>query len=384
MNFAIPGDGEASREAARAFGDEVILPSVIERDQGRLWSGALFERMGRAGLLGAPLPTAHGGGGRSALETCLTQEGFGQGAGDAGLGLAWGAHTLLCGAPIAALGTAEQQGRALPEMCAGTRVAALAADEAATGADPVRIRTRAHRRGNGWVLSGEKSWVINGPVAHLFLITAVTAPERGAEGISAFLVERGTPGLCAGSSVDLPGMRTAAIGSLTLEECEVPAEFLLGPEGGGVTHVLRVARRWERSLLLAPWLGLMRAMIERSARHARSRVDFGRPVASSQAARAMLADMMIRLELGRRMVHRAACEIDGDPGDGRHAALAKLFLSNQARASTADALQIHGLSGLCADAHVERWCRDALLLTLVGGASELLCSVIAAGWMEPR
>jgi len=380
MSFDIPSDALASRDAARRFGEESLLPSVIERDQGRIWRRALFEQMGRAGLLGAPLPSAYGGGGRGALETSLMLEGFGSGACDAGLALAWGAHTLLCGAPIAALGTPEQQRRALPDLATGARVAAFAADEP----DPVRLRTRAERRGSAFVLTGEKAFVINAPEAHLFVITAVTDPERGADGVSAFLVDRSAAGLHVAARSDLAGMRTATIGALTLDACEVSGEALLGPLGGGLTHVVRVARLWERALLLSPWLGLMRAMIDRSARHARDRIDLGRPVSTFQTTRARLADMTIRLELSRRMIHRAASEIDRSEPDMGHAALAKLFVAQRARESANDALQIHGLSGLSPDAHVERWARDAMWLSLVGGSTEHLCSVAAAHILEPR
>ncbi len=380
MSFDLPGDVLASRDAARIFGEERIFPSVIERDQGHLWSQALFEQMGRAGLLGAPLPAEHGGGGKTALETSLMLEGFGSGACDAGLALAWGAHTLLCGASIAAHGTPDQQKRALPDLATGARVGAFAADEP----DPVHLRTRAERRGSGFVLTGEKTFVVNAPVAHLFVVTAVTDPERGADGISAFLVDRSAAGLHVAARPELSGMRTATIGTLMLDGCEVPGEALLGPAGGGLTHVVRVAHLWERALLLAPWLGLLRAMIDRSARHARERVELGRPVASFQTTRAKLADMTIRLELSRRMIHRAASEIDRGEPDMGHAAIAKLFVAQRARESANDALQIHGLSGLAPDAHVERWARDAMWLSLVGGSTEHLGSVVAARILEPR
>src|SRR5262245_27595664 len=239
MDFELSADQVEIRDAAGSFGGLEVAKTVIERDRAGHWSDTLFVRMGDAALLGAPLPREHGGADRSAFETCLALEGFGYGSGDAGLALAWAVHTFLFGIPIARNGRAEQRRRYLGPVCTGTGVGAFAGPEPNAGDDPTRIRTRAECRNGRWFLTGEKTWVINAPVASFVLVLARTAPAAGTAGISAFIVDRDTRGFQARPAIEMPGMRTAAFGTITLDACEAFQDCLLGTEGDGIA-ILRL------------------------------------------------------------------------------------------------------------------------------------------------
>lgn len=348
---------------------------MAARDRAASWDSALFRRMGSAGLLGAPLPPEHGGG---ATLLAHDLEGFGAGSGDAGLALAWLSHTLLCALPISRLGTAEQKQRYLPSLASGDRVGCLAHHESQAG-DGADLLTRARRHGDRWVIEGAKSRVIGGAAGDLFLVTAVTeaAPRPG--GISVFLVERGTPGLTVGPPGDPLGMRTAAISSLVLDGCEVPVTSVLAAEGRGLVDVVRPAQRWERGLLLAPWLGLLRALVDRSVAAARDPGALGRPRAELQTVRLRLADMMIGLALCERMVRRAAWRLDHDAlstSTDEEVGLAKVFAAEWAERISREALKLQA-SGLAADPLVERAYRDAGFLSALGGNNDVVRAMVA-------
>ena len=367
----------ARRDAAEGFGRDEIASSVAARDRASTWDPALFLRMGERGLLGAALPAEHGGGGLGALDVASLLEGFAAGSGDAGLALAWTVHSLLCGVPIARLGTEAQRRRHLAGMVRGDRVGAVAHHERDAGSDPASIATRAVRAGDGFRLTGTKASVINGPVAQLFLVTAVTDPTRGAAGISMFVVERDAPGVSLSAPPPRIGLRTAPVCDVVLDDCEVSASDLLGAEGRGLLDGHRLIQRWQRGALCMPWIGLLQSLLERSTAHARARRQFGRPIGDFQAVRVILADMKIQLELARRLQARAAWQLDRDDPDGdRDVAQAQLLISEWAQRAARDALQLHGEQGLGGDELVERLFRDAAALGVVAGSNDLLRSVL--------
>jgi alkylation response protein AidB-like acyl-CoA dehydrogenase len=252
------------REAGRRFAEREIAPGVESRDRQRACDPALLTRMAQAGLLGAMLPTVHGGRGLGALETTALLEGFGEGGEDAGLALAAGVHDFLCAVPLWKLGTEAQRRRYLPRMASGEWVGGLSLLELEGGAATPGLR--AVRQGRGWRLQGTKAWVVNAPIAHHVLLTAVTGPTGS---LSAFLIDRETPGLRLGAPADTSGLRTCPLAELTLEDCEVPEESLLGTEGAALTELLPLLLALERGLLLAPWVGIMRALTRRAISAAR-------------------------------------------------------------------------------------------------------------------
>lgn len=371
------------RARARAFAEQDIAGSVAARDRASRWDGDLFRRMGTAGLLGAGFPRSHGGGDLGALDVSHLLRGFGEGSGDAGLGLAWVTHAFGCGVPILRFGTEAQRRRYLPPLARGEWIGGLAHAEPQTANDPFGIQTRASRRGGRWILRGQKTWVVNGSVGHVFVVTAVTNPDRQKEGVSTFLVENDAPGLRIGRRIETAGMRTATIAELAFDDCELPEGNLLGAEGSGLTHTYRLIQRWQRGSLFAPWIGLLRSLLEQSIAHARERFQLGRPVAHFQSIRATLADMKIRYELCQRLQARAAWQLDrADISADRDLAVARLFLSESVARMTRDAAQIHGAQGVEVGRLTERLARDAAVVGHLGEGSDILRSVIAGALLH--
>jgi butyryl-CoA dehydrogenase len=380
MDFQVTDQQRELYEGARQFGRREVRGSVRERDTAERWDPELWRKMGAAGLLGAPFPEAYGGTGLSAVETCLVKEGFGEGASDGGLALAWGASTILCGVPIWKLGTEDQRQRYLPGLCSGELVGGFCLSETESGSDAAAMKTRAVKRGDGWVLDGTKMWITNGPVGDLFVVTAVTDPEARprAAGISTFLVERGTPGFRVGQIIDKLGMRTSQTCELVFEGCELPATALLGLENYGFLVTAKLILGWERSCLVAPALGVMKDTIDRTVRQVQSRQQFGRPIAKFQAVRHTLADMRIRYELSRNLVYRVAWLLDqSDDPPLVEAAVAKVFTTEAAQQNARDAVQMHGGNGFTVEYEVERGLRDSMLGSIGGGTNEIQRGLIA-------
>lgn len=383
MDFTFSEKLAQLRDDARSFAEREVEPSAASRDQGRRWEPELFTKLAERGIPGALLPREQGGRELSALETCVLLEGFGEGSGDAGLSLAAGVHGLLCAVPIWKLGTEAQKQRYLRRMASGEWVGGLSLFELEGGAAAPNLTARAAKQGRRWLLHGAKAHVINAPVAHHFLVMAVTDPSASPARLSAFLIERDTPGLRIRTPAEPMSMRTCPSAELLLEGCEVPEEALLGTEGAALSEVLPLLLALERTCLAAPWLGLMRALTERTARQAREQELFSRPLARFQSVRAMLADMKTRCELSGDILYRAAWQLDHlTRPPRRDAAGAKLFISTSAQQVARDAMQVHGLYGLAPHHFVERAHRDSMFLTVTGGGSEVLRSIIAGSLLN--
>ncbi|GAC1569958.1 MAG: acyl-CoA dehydrogenase [Polyangiales bacterium] len=356
----------------------MVAPTVKARDRESRWDPDLFAQIGQEGLLGTLFPTEYGGSGLSALGFAAALEGFAAGCGDAGLALAIGAHTFLCAVPIFRLGTDSQRRRYLPKLCTGEWLGAFAHHESRAGSDAVNIETCATRLSGGWLIDGRKTWVTNGSVANVVLVTAVTDSEAGAKGISTFLVDRETRGLTSGQRIETFGMRTASISEVILDGCEVSDEQMLGPLGSGLEQTCRLIQRWERGGMLAAWIGILQALFESSVKQSREHLQFGRPIGRFQTVRAMVADIKIRLELCRRLQRRSAWHLDrAEPLADRDIAVAKLFISDNAQRIARDALQLHGCRGLESDHLASRVYRDAMPLGLLGGSNEIVRSIVA-------
>jgi alkylation response protein AidB-like acyl-CoA dehydrogenase len=385
MDFALSEEQRSLYEAAKEFGRARVHPSVLARDPKHQWAPDLWKEMAELGLLGAPIPKEYGGAGLSCVETCLVKEGFGEGAEDGGLGLAWGAHTILCGVPIWKLGSEEQKQKYLPGMCSGDLIGGFCLSEPDSGSDAAGMKTRAVKRGDTWILNGTKMWITNGPIGGVFVVTAVTDPTARprAAGISTFLVESGFPGFRVGQIIDKMGMRTSMTCELVFEDCEVPEENLLGLENYGFLVTAKLILGWERSCLLAPGLGGLKAGIDRCTRYMHERTQFGRPIGTFQALRHTLADMKVQYEVAKNLIYRVAWHLDRD-GDPPlvDAAIAKVYLSEASQRLYRDAIQIHGGNGFTTEYHVERGLRDSMLSTIGGGTSEVQRSIIARSILD--
>jgi alkylation response protein AidB-like acyl-CoA dehydrogenase len=383
MDFEITSDQRELMKNATRFAEREVFPSVLERDGPSSWNPELFLKMGEQGLLGAPIPEEYGGLGLSCVDTCLLKEGFEYGARDAGLTLAWGAHTILCGVPIWKLGTEEQKKKYLPGMCSGELVGGFCLSEPGSGSDAASMKTRAEKKGDKWILNGTKMWITNGPIGGVFVVTAVTEPGAKAMGISTFLVESSFPGFRVGQKIDKMGMRTSTTSELIFEDCEVPEENLLGQLNFGFIGTAKLILGWERSCLLAPALGGMKRGIEQTAQYCKEREQFGRPIGKFQAVRHMLADMQMRYELARQLIYRVAWQLDqGDDPPLVDAAVAKVFVSEVSQKNARDSIQLHGGNGYTREYHVERGLRDSILGTIGAGTSEIQRSIIARSMLD--
>ena len=367
-----------SRGVGKRFAEQAVAGSVAARDEAARWDPELFRRMGGAGLLGACLPVGVGGSGWSAFETSELLAGFGEGSGDAGLALSWSAHLGGCAVPLLRFGSPAQRACYLGSLGAGSQIGTLAHLEPEPAATPVGIATRAVRSRSGWTLFGTKTWVANGTHADLFVVSAVTDVGGAGRGVSTFLVPRKTRGVRLGRAIEPLGYRTAGFAEVVFDGCELPGDALLGTVGRGLEETLWLARRWERTLLYAPWVGVLRRLFALSLEHV-ERARYGAStLKTSQLARASLADSQIGLALSERMLRRSASLLDapGAPGDDLIAAGA-LFLAQSTDRGVRAALSLHGLSGAAAHGIVERSYRDAAMLGILGVGQDVLRSVVA-------
>jgi alkylation response protein AidB-like acyl-CoA dehydrogenase len=382
MDFSLNDEQRALYEQASLFGKQEVLPTVLERDRSERWDQHIWMKMGEQGLLGAPFPEEYGGTGLSAIDTCLVMEGFGHGSLDGGVALALGASTILAGVPIWKLGTEEQKRRYLPKMCSGEWLGAFCLSEPGSGSDAASMKTTAVKKGSRYILNGTKMWITNGPIANHFIVTAVTEPAGKALGISTFIVERSFPGFSVGQHIDKMGMNTSKTSEIVFNDCEVPEENMLGELHMGFVGTVKLILGWERSTMLSPALGSQRANYEACAKYANERIQFGKPIAKFAAIRSMIADMKMRYEVGRGLVHRVAWQLDQN-GDGTNdpplvdAAVTKLQVSEASVKTARDAVQVLGGVGYTREYHVERSLRDALVMTIGGGTSEVQKSIVA-------
>jgi alkylation response protein AidB-like acyl-CoA dehydrogenase len=295
---------------------------------------------------------------------------------DHGLLFSIHAHLWTNSLPIQAFGTEEQKKRYLPPLASGEWIGANAATEPDAGSDVFAMRTRAERQGDRYRLNGSKTFVTNAPVADLFVVYATLDPALGAMGITAFIVERNTPGLKIGNRLEKMGLRTSPMAEVVFDNCEVPAASRLGREGRGA-GVFESAMEWERGCILANYLGLMKRQMERAIEHARTRRQFGQPIGKFQSVANRIVNMKVRLETCRPLVYRLGELKDRNRPALMEAAIAKLYVSEALVANCQDALQIHGGYGYMVEQGIERELRDAMASTLYSGTSEIQRNLIA-------
>lgn len=365
----------ALRRAVTEFAQGTLNAGLEERDREAAFPAEAWRKCAEMGLQGLPVPPEYGGVGASATTIAAALQGLGYGCADNGLIFSLGAQMWACEIPLVEFGTEEQRQRYLPRMCDGTLVAAHAISEPGSGSDAFSLITTARQTEAGWVLNGSKTWATNAPDSDLFVIFATTDRKLGFAGLCAFLVERGTPGLEIGRPFSKMGLRTSHLSELFLDDCEVPAEALLGTPGGGMA-IFNTSMRWERSLILAGAVGTMQRQLERCVAYARERHQFGQPIGSFQAVSHRIADMRVRLETAHLMLFRAAALLDAGQATDFDAAMTKLHLSDSLVHQSMDAMQIHGGTGYMTEAGLERDVRDALASRIYSGTSDMQRNVI--------
>jgi alkylation response protein AidB-like acyl-CoA dehydrogenase len=292
-----------------------------------------------------------------------------------GLVFAAMAHLFACAMPIAEHGGEEMRRVTLPRLSSGEWVGANAITEEGAGSDVTRLAARAERDGDAYVITAEKSFVSNGPAADLFVVYATSRPQLGYLGVSAFVIERGTPGLVIGEPFGKLGLDRCPASTLRLDRCVVPAHHRLGGEGQGAP-IFQAAMRWERTGLFAAYVGRMERLAELCADHARTRAQFGRPIGSNQAISHRIARMRVRLEAARMLLWRACWLLEQGETASADVAMAKLAISEAAAESAMDAVRIFGGDGIRSDRGIERELRDAVPSLIFSGTSEMQLELI--------
>jgi butyryl-CoA dehydrogenase len=361
------------RDTAREFTERHVAPGVLERDQKAEFPHELVTELAEMGLMGMVHPEAYGGGGSDAVSFALVLEEIARW--DASLALTVASHTSLCSAHIAIAGNEAQKQRFLTQLATGEVLGGWGLTEPGSGSDASGMKTTAVRDGDHWVLNGAKIFITQGTVGGIFVILAVTDREKGAKGISAFIVEKGTPGFKHGPKLHKLGMNSSDTSELYFEDCRIPAENLLGDEGMGFIDTMKILDGG-RIGIAAIACGILRGSLEESIKYASERKQFGKAIGDFQAIRWKIVDMAVHLEASRNMVHKAARLKDAGKPHTIEASMSKLFSSEKATQAALEAIQIHGGYGYTKEYHVERFLRDAKLLEIGEGTSEVQRLVI--------
>lgn len=371
--FFLTEDEQTFLETVRRFAKNEVKPLAAELDATDQFNREIFDKMASLGLLGISLPPEYDGGGLSLLCTTLAVEIIATASGSVGQGLA--AHYLGVD-PLLHAGNAEQKERYLPALARGEKLAAFAITEPGAGSDVASIQTRARREGDRYILNGNKIFITNGGEAEFYTVFAKTDPDKGGKGISAFIVEKGTPGFSFGKKENKMGFRGSSTRELLFEEAAVPAENLLGSEGEGFAIAMR-AIETGRIVTAAYALGPAVAALEESVAYAKQRVQFGQPIAQFQGVQFMLAEMRAWLEAGRLFTYYAAVCAERKASFSVEAALAKWVASDAAMHVTTDAVQVHGGYGYMREYPLERYMRDAKLTQILEGTNQIQRLIVA-------
>lgn len=374
MSIELTEEQQQVRHLIREFAEAEIAPYVREWDEAEHFPRELIPRLGELGVLGAIFPEEYGGAALTSLEYALIIEELARV--DPAIALTVAAHTGLCASHIFLAGTPEQKQRYLPSLARGEMLGAWGLTEATSGSDASHMRTTAMKRDGFWVLTGAKNFTTNGSTADLYVLFAVTDRAREKKGISAFIVERGTPGLRPGRKEKKLGMRASDTAQVLLEDCPIPEENLLGELHMGFIDALRVLDGG-RITIAALAVGLAQGAYEAALRYARERWAFGKPIAEFQAIQFKLADMATAIEAARLLTYMAAERKARGHRVTKEASMAKLFASEMAVRVCEEAIQIFGGYGYIRDYPVEKFWRDAKLLTIGEGTSEIQRLIIA-------
>ena len=376
MDFSWTAEQLGLKTAVIDFSQKELNAGMVERDRCGQFSPENWRKCAEFGLQGLPIPETYGGAGTDILTTLLAMEGLGYGCRDNGLIFSLNAQLWCVQLPILTFGTAEQKQKYLPGLSRGELIGAQGMTEPDSGSDAYSLRTRAQHHKNGYLLNGTKMFVTNAPIADLAVIFATVDPAQKIGGITAFVVEKGTPGFSVSRDLDKMGMRTSSTGEVILQDCYVPVENRLGPEGAGAS-IFNSSMEWERSCILAAHVGAMERQLEACIRYARERSQFNQPIGKFQAVAHRIAAMKVRLETARLMLYKIAWMKLTDKTAVLEAAIAKLYLSECFVQSSMDAISIHGGYGYMTEFEVERDLRDAIGGTIYGGTSDIQRQVIA-------
>lgn len=374
VDFRPSEEQELLRASVREFAEAEMRPHVMEWDESQHFPMDLLPKLAALGLMGIQFAEEYGGSGMSAVDYCICIEELARVCPAIALSVA--AHNGLCASHIAMFGTDDQKRKYLPRLVRGEVLGAWGLTEAGAGSDAAGMKTSAVRAGDGWVLNGSKTFITHGSIGGVMVVVAVTDRVKGHRGISAFVLEHGTPGMSAGKKENKLGMRASDTSEVIFQDCRIGADQRLGDEGEGFINTLQVLDAG-RIGIAALSVGLAQGAYEAALHYARERRQFGQPIAGFQAIQWKLADNATRIEAARLLTYRAAYLKDRGLRMTRESAMAKLFASEIAVKAADDCVQIHGGYGFVKDYPAEKYFRDVKLLTIGEGTSEIQRLVIA-------
>ncbi len=380
MEFSLTSEQTERQRRIREWAERSLNDDLEARDRARTFNRDGWRASAEFGLAGLIAPSRYGGAELDPLSTMSALEALGRGCRDNGFNFALNAHLWGCVNPLATFGTEEQKLAYLPRLTSGEWIGALAASEREAGSDIFSLQTRATKRDDTYILTGGKMFITNAPVADLLIVLATLDPARGAFGLTAFLVERGTPGLRVSERIDKMGLSTAQMGEVALDGCAVPARNRLGPEGGGLA-IFNHIMEWERGFIMAFAVGAMERQLEACLVYVRARRQFDRPIGQFQAVADRLVEMRVRWEASRLLLYRFAWLKREPRAALAEAAMTKLAVSEAWVRSCEDAMRIYGGYGYLTETGVERELRDALGSLSYSGTAEMQRQIVAR-WLE--
>lgn len=376
MDFAWSDEQLDFRKEVIRFAKTELNYDMIENDHEEKFSREGWDKCAKFGIHGLPLPVEYGGGGADTLTTVCGLEALGYGCRDNGLIFSIGAHMWSSEIPLWSFGTEEQKKKYLPKLVSGEWVGVHAMTEPGSGSDAYSLKTRAERKGDRVVLNGSKTFITNASYADMVIVFATLDPSKGPAGISAFIVEKGTPGFTISRKLHKMGLRTSPMAELSFVDCEVPAENQLGKDGAAPA-IFTASMEWERICILASHLGVMQRLLETSVKYAKERKQFGENIGKFPAISSKIADMEVRLETGRLVLYKAAWMKSQGKHPLREASIAKLYVADACIQSCMDAIQIHGGYGYMTEYQIERELRDAISGKIYSGTSEIQRMIIS-------
>ncbi|HVD93904.1 MAG TPA: acyl-CoA dehydrogenase [Vicinamibacterales bacterium] len=374
MDFRPSDEQKILRRTVREFAEVEIQPHVMEWDEAQQFAPDLLPKLAALGLMGIQFSEEYGGAGMSAVDYCICIEELARV--DPAIALSVAAHNGLCSAHIAMFGTQAQKTQYLPRLVKGEVLGAWGLTESQAGSDAAAMRTVAVRQGQCWVLNGAKTFITHGAIGGVMVVMAVTDRAKGNRGISAFVLEHGTPGMSAGKKENKLGMRASDTSEVIFQDCRLPQAQMLGEEGQGFINTLQVLDAG-RIGIAALSVGLAQGAYEAARNYAKERRQFGQPIGSFQAIQWKLADAATKIEASRLLTYRAAYLKDLGRRMTKESAMAKLYASETAVRVADDCVQIHGGYGFVKDYPAEKYFRDVKLLTIGEGTSEIQRLVIA-------
>ena len=374
MNFDLTPEQKQVRDVARDFAQAELGDKIAPFDERHEFPHAIVAKLGPLGFLGVLVPEEYGGAGLDYVSYALIVEELNRG--DASVGITMWAHNSLCTNHVALFASPAQKAKWLPRLAHGEILGAWGLTEPGSGSDAAALRTRAERRDGGYVLNGSKAFITNASVGALAVVMARTDPTKGAKGISAFVVEKGTPGFSAGTPYRKLGLHASDTAELIFEDARVPADHVLGAEGQGFVQAMQVLEGG-RIAMAAMAVGIAQAAVDAAVKYMKQRTAFGKTLAEFNGLQGMIAELATEVEVARLLLLRAAYLKDSGRPAMHAAAMAKVFASEAAMKAATKAVQIHGGAGYITEFPVERIFRDAKLTEIGEGTSEVQRLVIA-------